>query len=239
MVQDRISDVGRTPKTPGSPLLSLTRSPSLAEQAAEAIVAGIASGAVKPGQRLVETELAGLLDMSRVPLREALRILEAQGIVESTQYRGKHVTLFDDEKIDQICEARIALERIALRGAVVGFGRNPERLAGLERIIARMEEAARRRSWLDINEADIGFHREICTMSGNTVVITLWESLARHVLIVFGLEIRSEKDADVMAPTHRQLLQLLALGDIAALDKEIEKHILRLRRGRGAKQRGG
>jgi DNA-binding GntR family transcriptional regulator len=236
-VQDRISGMGRTPQVAAPRLLNLTRSPSLAEQAAEAIVTGIASGALKPGQRLVETELAGLLDMSRVPLREALRILEAQGIVESTQYRGKHVTMFDDEKIDQICEARIALERIALRGAVMTYRRNPERLACLDRIIVRMEEAARRRSWLDINEADLAFHREICMVSGNTIVTTLWEGLARHVLIVFGQEIRSEKDADVMAPTHRRLLQLLAGGDIGALESEIEKHILRLRHGHGAEPR--
>jgi DNA-binding GntR family transcriptional regulator len=231
--------MGRTPQAAAPRLLSLTRSPSLAEQAAEAIVSGIASGALKPGQRLVETELAGLLDMSRVPLREALRILEAQGIVESTQYRGKHVTLFDDDKIDQICEARIALERIAMRGAVVAYRRNPERLARLDRIVVRMEEAARRRSWLDINEADLAFHREICMMSGNTIVTTLWEGLARHVLIVFGQEIRSEKDADVMAPTHRRLLQLVAGGDIAALENETERHILRLRNGHGAKPATG
>ena len=223
--------MGGTSQAAAPPLLSLTRSPSLAEQAADAIVTGIASGALRPGQRLVETELASLLDMSRVPLREALRILEAQGIVESTQYRGRHVTLFDDEKIDQICEARIALERIALRGAVIAYRQNPERLAYLDRIIVRMEEAARRRSWLDINEADLAFHREICMMSGNTIVTTLWEGLARHVLIVFGQEIRSEKDADVMAPTHRRLLQLLAVGDIATLENEIERHILRLRHG--------
>lgn len=233
---------GRTPLTgpvdsPPAALLSLTRSPSLAEQAAEAIVTGIAAGALKPGQRLVETELASLLDMSRVPLREALKILEAQGIVESTQYRGKHITLFDDNKIGQICEVRIALERIALRGAVEAYRRDPERLDRLDQIVTRMEDAARRRSWLDINEADLGFHREICLTSGNNIVITLWQALARHVLIVFGQEIRSEKDADVMGPSHRRIRNLLAEGDVVALEAEIAKHILRLRHLHGATPR--
>ena len=58
----------------------MARAQSLAEQAANAIVAGISAGALLPGQRIIETELASLLNMSRVPLREALKILEAQGI---------------------------------------------------------------------------------------------------------------------------------------------------------------
>ena len=53
-----------------APVLSMARSPSLAEQSADAIVTGIASGVLKPGQRLVEAELASMLRISRVPLRE-------------------------------------------------------------------------------------------------------------------------------------------------------------------------
>jgi DNA-binding GntR family transcriptional regulator len=192
-------------------------------------VAGVASGALKPGQRLVESELASLLDMSRVPLREALRILEAQGIVESTPHRGKRITEFDEEKIEQICEARIALERIALRDAVRAYHRHPERLARLDQIVETMEEAARRQSWLEISKADLAFHREFCVASGNPVVLTLWDALARHVLIVFGHEIRSEKDAAIVGPHHRRIRKLLAKGDIASLWDEIERHILRLR----------
>ena len=85
-------------------LLSLAPASGLAERAAEAIVLGVASGALQPGQRLVEVELARLLQMSRVPLREALKILEAQGIVESTPHRGTHIATFDESRIDEICE---------------------------------------------------------------------------------------------------------------------------------------
>ena len=97
---------------PTAPVLSMARSPSLAEQAADAIVTGVSAGALKPGQRLVETELAGLLNMSRVPLREALKILEAQGIVESIPHRGTRIAMFDEARVTQICEARVALERL-------------------------------------------------------------------------------------------------------------------------------
>src|SRR5437868_7755388 len=102
--------------TPAPPL-GMTRSLSLAEQAADVIVTGIYSGALKPGARLNEKELAQQLNMSRVPLREALKILEAQGIVESIPHRGSRIALFGEERIRHIIETRIALEKIAVKGA--------------------------------------------------------------------------------------------------------------------------
>src|SRR5215216_1029441 len=134
--------------------LSMVRSPSLAEQAADASVTGVSAGALKPGQRLVEVELANLLKMSRVPLREALKILEAQGIVESIPHRGTRVAMFDDARVNQVCEVRIALERIALSHAAPIYHAEPRLLARLDQIIASMERAAARLEWLEISKAD-------------------------------------------------------------------------------------
>jgi DNA-binding GntR family transcriptional regulator len=217
------------------PFLGLRRAPSLAEQGAEAIVGGIASGALVPGQRLVESELAQTLQMSRVPLREALKILETQGIVESTPHRGTFIPPLDDVRIDQVCEARVALERIAIPDAVKNYRRSPERLLQLDQTISTMEGAAAQLGWLEVSQADLSFHREICRTSGNAIVLTLWESLARHVLIVFGHEIRDEKDAEIMGPHHRRLRNLIAAGDTGTLLHEIEGHILRLRKRQATK----
>lgn len=209
--------------------LHMARSPSLADQAADAIVTGIAAGVLRPGQRLIETELASLLNMSRVPLREALKILEAQGIVESVPHRGTSIALFGDDRFNNICEARIALERLALTSAAPRYKQDPALLESLDRLIGTMERAASRLDWIDVSKADLGFHREICRVSGNQIVLTLWETLARHVFIVVGHEIRDERDAAVIGPQHRKLRDLLAAGDVKALHADIERHILRLR----------
>ena len=211
------------------PALQMSRVPSLAEQAADIIVTGISSGALKPGQRLYETELAATLKMSRVPLREALKILEAQGIVESAPHRGTHVALFGEERVTQICRARIALERLAMADALLRVKSDPQLAATLDGIIVRMERAAARLDWIEVSRADLDFHREICRMSGNEIVAKLWESLARHVFIVFGHEIRDERDAAVLGPQHRRIRDLLLIGDMNALNDEIERHIMRLR----------
>jgi len=223
-----------------APALPLVRPRNLAEQVADVIVDGIASGALGPGQRLVETELAQRLQVSRVPLRESLKMLEAQGILESAPHRGARVADFDEAKIDHICEARVALERIALRDAMIAYRSAPERVARLDETIAAMERAAETLDWTAISKADLAFHHEICQASRNDVVITLWETLARHVLIVFGREIRSERDAAGMGPQHRRVRDMLLTAELPALEAEIERHIMRLRNRRrsGGVRRG-
>jgi DNA-binding GntR family transcriptional regulator len=227
MVRDRSS----TPRQAraAAAALPLVRSRNLGEQVADAIVDGIASGALLPGQRLVETDLAQQLQVSRVPLRESLKMLEAQGILDSEPHRGARVAEFDDLKIDHICEARVALEKIALRDAMAAYRTDPAHIARLDHILARMERAAEALDWTAISKADLAFHREICAVSGNDVVITLWETLARHVLIVFGREIRSERDARNIGPHHRRVRDMLLVADLSALEAEIERHITRLR----------
>jgi DNA-binding GntR family transcriptional regulator len=131
--------------------------------------------------------------------------------------------------VTQICEARIALERLAIAGAAPKFKANPELSVSLDGVIARMEGAAARLDWIEVSKADLDFHREICRISENEIVAKLWESLARHVFIVFGHEIRDERDAAIMGPHHRLLRDQLIAGDVMALNVEIERHIMRLR----------
>jgi DNA-binding GntR family transcriptional regulator len=222
---------------PTAAALPLVRSRNLAEQVADIIVDGIASGALVPGQRLVETELAQRLQVSRVPLRESLKMLEAQGILESSPHRGAHVAEFDEVKIDHICEARVALEKMALRDAIPAYRADPKLIHRLDGILATMQRAADALDWTAISKADLAFHREICAASGNDVVSTLWETLARHVLIVFGREIRGERDAANLGPQHRRVRDMLLTAGLPALEAEIERHIMRLRNRRRSAQR--
>jgi DNA-binding GntR family transcriptional regulator len=233
MPRRSLSTIVVTPPAAKPQILSIAPAAGLAERAAEAIVLGVASGALQPGQRLLEVELARLLQMSRVPLREALKILEAQGIVESTPHRGTRIATFDAARIDEICEARLALEKIAMRGAMAAYRRDPSLIARLDQILVAMERAAQHMEWIEISKADLDFHREICRASGNAIVQKLWDALARHVLIVFGKEIRDERDAKAIVPQHKRLRDVLAAGKLGALDDELDQHIHRLQRRKG------
>jgi DNA-binding GntR family transcriptional regulator len=210
-------------------LLAPSRQPSLAVRIADSLTDAIAGGAIGSGERLVETEIAARMGVSRVPLREAVKLLEAQGIVEVLRHRGARVVPFDDTRVDRVCEARVALERLALRTAVPTFCADPTRLATLDALIDGMLLAARRHAWLEASKADLAFHRTIIEASGNDIVAKLWEALARHVLIVFGREVRIERAGPQLVEQHARLRDLLAAGDLNMLLDEIEPHILRLR----------
>src|SRR5262249_20596397 len=121
--------------------LTLPRAQSLAAMVAEFIVDGIASGAFQFGQRLVETDLARQLNVSRVPIREAIKMLEAQGILLVIPHRGAYIAEFDERKIERICQARAALENLALPDALAARRPRPARLASLETLTAGREGA--------------------------------------------------------------------------------------------------
>jgi DNA-binding GntR family transcriptional regulator len=210
--------------------LQMVKSRSLPDQIADAIVEGIAAGVLLPGQRLIELDLASQFSVSRMPLREALKTLEAQGILARGQNRGVRIVELDDSRIDKICEVRAALETIAVRHAIATFRAEPERLQRLEAVLAEMEEAVQRGAWAAVNRADLAFHREICLASKNEIVITLWQGLARHVLMIFGREILTEAGQSRIVDQHREFIATLLAGDDAMLPGLVERHIMRLRR---------
>jgi len=210
--------------------LTAVQARSLAQQVADSIVDGIASGVLAPGQRVLEVELARKLRVSRVPVREALKSLGAQGILESAAHRGTYIALFDDANVDKICEVRAALEKIAVRHATKTYAALPEELGKLRAIIHTMEQCVGREDWIGVNKADIAFHREICIASRNEIVMTLWDTLARHVLIIFGREILSKKERSRIVQQHELVLSLLEAGNEAQLEVEIDTHIMQLRR---------
>src|SRR5260221_9586822 len=142
--------------------LQMVKSRSLPDQIADAIVEGIAAGVLRPGQRLIELDLASQFSVSRVPLREALKTLEAQGILERGQNRGVRVVELDETRIDRICEVRAALETIAARYAVATYRAEPQPLQPLQAVPPEMADAVQPGALAAGNRADLAFHREIC-----------------------------------------------------------------------------
>ena len=200
----------------------------LGESIAAAIVDAVAQGTFEPAQRIIEEDLAQKFEVSRVPIREAIKLLQAQGILKVTPNRGARVAPFDPGTIEQVYEARVALERIAVRDALRAYRREPRLLDGLREIISRMERMARWSDWVEFRKCDVAFHREICRASGNEIVLRLWEALAQHITIIFGRELASERNFAVVIDQHRNLLELFEHSD-EAIEEVIEEHIVRLR----------
>jgi DNA-binding GntR family transcriptional regulator len=219
----------RAPISGFRPIAARGDSPrQLGESIADAIVDAVAQGTLEPAQRIIEEDLARRFEVSRVPIREAIKLLQAQGILKVTPNRGARVASFDPVMIEQVYEARIALERIAVRDALAAYRREPRLLDGLREIISRMERMARWSDRVEFRKCDVAFHREICRASGNEIVLKLWEALAQHITIIFGRELASERNFSVVIDQHRKLLALFEAGD-RSIERMIEEHIVRLR----------
>jgi DNA-binding GntR family transcriptional regulator len=198
---------------------------SLASQVADRLVDAIAEGRIDPGARVLEVALAAELGVSRVPVREALRLLEGQGLLVSRHHRGIRVIELDQAWAAQLYEVRVALERVALRQAAALYHAEPDRLRALDMVIAGMRKAAAAGDRTAVNLADLAFHETVCAESGSPLLMTLWRAIRRHVRILFARETYREVELARVVQQHVRMRALLAAGDVAGLEREIEEHI--------------
>ncbi len=197
---------------------------TLVHQVIDALVAGASEGLILPGDRIIEAELAMQLGVSRVPVREALRVLESQGIVVNEPYKGIRLTPVSPERIDQLIEVRVALETTAATHAIrLGQNDGPN-LARLEAIVQEMETMAERDDVFGFATADTSFHRTLCSFGVNAVLCDMWEMLARQMTIIFGLSTLG-KPMESIIEEHRALVTVFRAGDIQDMAREINQHI--------------
>lgn len=204
---------------------------SLAESIADAIAEAVATRHLAPGERVVETALAKRYVVSRVPVREALKILHTQGILTGGGHRGYRVAEFTPERVNQVFEIRLMLEAILLRDAVTRWHREDADLTELQAIVETMRTAAKSEDFRSILRQDLEFHRTICAASENEVARSMWNAIARHVLIIFNLARYRDTGLSVVVRRHEKLLafirgQVQAPGSVDTLRAALDDHFL-------------
>lgn len=190
----------------------------------EALVSAAANGVILPGDRIIEGDIASRLGVSRVPVREALRVLESQGVVLNEPYKGIRLMPVTPERIDHLIEVRVALESKAA-SRIIKQGLNRGRaLDPLRHAIADMQAMCARNDVFGFASADTQFHRELCLLSGNDVLYSMWEMLARQMTIIFGLSTMG-KPMSAVVEEHKLLMQAFESGDERAIQEAITEHI--------------
>jgi len=197
---------------------------TLVHQVIDALVAGASEGLILPGDRIIEAELAEQLGVSRVPVREALRVLESQGIVINEPYKGIRLTPVTPERIDQLIEVRVALETTAATRAIRLKLNDGPHLEELDSIVHDMEVMAARNDVFGFATADTQFHRTLCSHAGNAVLSDMWEMLARQMTIIFGLSALG-KSMLAVVEEHWELIRVFRSGKVADMARAISEHI--------------
>ncbi|MEU8608238.1 GntR family transcriptional regulator [Actinoplanes sp. NPDC048791] len=193
---------------------------SLVDLALDRLSREILSGRTDPGERLVEEQLTRRLGISRAPLREALRLLAQQGLVEHIPRRGVRVATLSDDDVRELYEVRDVLERHAVASIRPGAD-----LSGLRAALEVMSKATDAGDRLAIADAHRRFHVEVVALGGNRQLGTLYESVLVRLQLYMAVNLRRE--AEVAEPSdgvhrHERLLAAVERGDpesiIAALN---------------------
>lgn len=198
--------------------------PSLVDVAAEALRRKIVGGALLPGDRIVENQLTQELGISRPPLREALRLLEREGLVRQLPRRGAIVMPLTLHDVYEIFTLRREYERLAVKLGVPV--RDPARLERCRASLQRMEQAAAADDAAGLSEHAFEFHLSVIGLSGHQRLEDAYRSLQLQMLLCMAMNRRARSGEGLVedAARHRQLLDRIEAGDPAAVMDELLHH---------------
>ncbi|MCF2554303.1 GntR family transcriptional regulator [Faecalicatena contorta] len=167
----------------------------------------ILRGELKPGERLMEIQLANKLGVSRTPIREAIRKLELEGLVLMIPRKGAEVAEISEKSLRDVLEVRKALEELAVRLACDKI--TEEEIKELEKCAVDFKKILKSNDITEVAEADVRFHDIIYMATDNQKLITLLSNLREHM---YRYRVEYLKDQTA----HKQLLRE---------HEEIVKHI--------------
>jgi len=186
----------------------------------------IAKGELKPGQRIFEKEICEIQGVSRIPVREALRLLQAQGVVRAEPNRGTFVIEFTSTEMLEMLELRLGVERIALRRILERGTPKPHISSHFSDVLDAMHRAATLHDQLAYCQADLSFHNRLIDLSYSPVLGPMWQLLSRGVLVYLMQEHDADFNYERSISEHERLLTLIQSGKKEAVDEEIERHIM-------------
>jgi DNA-binding GntR family transcriptional regulator len=179
----------------------------------------IFEGYYAPGTRLIERDLASEFNVSRLPIREALRMLGQEGLLAERATRGSVVASLSEKEVEDLFDVRASLEVLACRLAAQRA--TPEDLARLEGLLADASDALARGSINEAHRFNNDFHDEVTKIADNTFLRTALEPLQGRMHWLF----RHVTDLPELIEEHRALLAAIASGDPERAAAQSARHI--------------
>jgi DNA-binding GntR family transcriptional regulator len=203
---------------------ALTTQPNLVEQVRDAILEEIASGAIAPGDRIIQEQIAQALGVSRQPVQQALVLLRNQGVLQDAPGRGLLVAALDPDHVRHMYDIRAAIEGLAARRAAE-LGAERAAKAG-PALIEAGRKAVAAGSVAKMIAADMKFHEFIYALSGNPLIEPALETHLTYTQRVMGeVLIRDEKPRDIW-DQHEAILKAVAKGDGDRAEALVRSHLI-------------
>ncbi len=204
------------------PLAPLTAPRSLAEDAADRIREQILAGGFSQGEHLVEAKIAEQLAISRGPVREAFKLLRAEGLLMEEPRRGTFVVSLAADDVREIYGLRAALEGRAAR--TLARDRDPKALERLQVLADEIDAAVTAGDPAAVSRADLAFHQGLCELSGNSRILEVFDRYVptlRALLRLDELVLRSLSEVSLQ---HRPFVEAIGAGDEDAAARLLSEH---------------
>lgn len=195
------------------------------QQVLEVLREEVVTGVRKPGEQLKQDVIASEFGVSPGPVREALRHLESEGLVQHIPNHGVYVAdLTAAELTRLLLPVRLAIETYAVPLAAERL-RN-DRLGELERLVESMDEGVRNSDLALVNDLDVRFHEITVEAAGSLHALQLWRSVQPRIrALIYRLAPRHQVLEEI-PQEHRILLAAIRAGDADGLRKALEEHII-------------
>jgi GntR family transcriptional regulator of gluconate operon len=199
---------------------------TLSDYVADQLRQAILTEQFRPNARLVEQDIAESMKTSRGPVRDALKILENEGLVVRQPHRGAFVAQLDPEDILEIYSLREALETLAIRLAIKHASNRD--IDTLEELVHNMAHLAEQEyNQLDATNVDMEFHHTLVRISGHGRVLTAWEALAGQIrMVVLKHRLDNPQDLRVRSVSwHEKIVSAMRERDIEKSVQELRIHM--------------
>ena len=183
----------------------------------------IITGELQPGERLMETQLAEKLGVSRTPIREAIRKLELEGLVIMVPRKGAQVAQFTEKDIQDVLEVRAALEALAAKLACKRM--DDRAFLKLQLAIAEYTYAAYNKDLETMIEKDVEFHDIICNATQNDKLIQMFNNLKEQVNRYRITYLKNVEDSATVEAEHIEILEALKNKNEEVASLLASKHI--------------
>ena len=197
----------------------------LRENAYELIKRMILKGYLKPGERLIESQLSKKFGVSRTPIRESIRKLAAEGLVEITPKGGTKISKLTKNDIDEIYEIRDVLESLAAEKAASII--TDKEIESLERSLKDSEKALLNKDIKKMAQIDTKIHNLISKSSKNNRLFQLIDVLCTNITIQRELILETPGAGKEAIVDHRKIINALKERNKKAIRKSIHEHIMR------------
>jgi DNA-binding GntR family transcriptional regulator len=194
---------------------------SLSQQVRNYILHKLGTGELAPGDKLVEARLAGELNVSTIPVREAIRELAAMRVLDYQVHRGVRVREVTVSETVDALRVKAVLEALAARLAGKALRRL---LEPLRRCSVQIREAARGHDWVEYQDRNQVFHRLIVETAGNQILLNLWDTLAFDVRTRFIMDFLRIVDPNDLAKEHEEILRAVKSGDNERVAELLSSH---------------